>query len=121
MEKQTKKDESTLFVGDGINDAPVLKRADVGISMGSIGSDSAVEASDVVIMDDNPYKILLAVKIAKRTLQIVKQNIILAIGIKVLFLALGAIGFMTLWGAVFADVGVTILAVLNSLRVLENK
>lgn len=113
--------KTVLFAGDGINDAPVLTRADVGIAMGALGSDAAIEAADVVIMDDKPSKIPTAIKIAKKTLLIVKQNIIFAIGIKIIFLILGAIGLMTMWGAVFADVGVTLLAVLNSLRALKIK
>ena len=89
--------------------------------MGALGTDAAIEAADIVIMDDKPSKIVLAVEIARKTMRIVKQNIIFAIGIKVLFLILGAIGLMTMWGAVFADVGVTLLAVLNSLRALQNR
>lgn len=115
------KNKNVIFAGDGINDAPVLARADIGIAMGALGSDAAIEAADVVIMDDKPSKIPAAVKIAQKTMAIVKQNIIFAIGIKVLFLTLGAFGYMTMWGAVFADVGVTLLAVLNSLRALNNK
>ena len=111
--------KTVLFAGDGINDAPVLTRADVGIAMGALGSDAAIEAADVVIMDDKPSKIPTVINIAKKTLSIVKQNIIFAIGVKIVFLMLGAIGFMTMWGAVFADVGVTLLAVLNSLRALK--
>lgn len=119
--EQKTKNKSVIFVGDGINDAPVLTRADVGIAMGGLGSDAAIEAADVVIMDDKPTKVATAIKIAKQTLTIVKENIAFALGIKVLFLILGAIGFVTMWGAVFADVGVTLIAVLNSLRALKIK
>lgn len=120
IERKTK-NKSVIFVGDGINDAPVLTRADVGIAMGGLGSDAAIEAADVVIMDDKPTKVATAIKIAKQTLTIVKENIAFALGIKVLFLILGAFGFVTMWGAVFADVGVTLIAVLNSLRALKIK
>lgn len=115
------KNKNVIFVGDGINDAPVLTRADIGIAMGGLGSDAAIEAADVVIMDDKISKIPTAIKLSQKTMSIVRQNIFFAIGIKLLFLIFGAIGFITMWGAVFADVGVTLLAVLNSLRALKQK
>ena len=117
LDKKTAK-EKLAFVGDGINDAPVLSRADIGIAMGALGSDAAIEAADIVLMDDDPLKISKAIKIARKCIRIVYENIYFAIGIKVICLILGAIGIANMWMAIFADVGVMIIAVLNAIRAL---
>lgn len=121
LDKQKSKKGKLVFVGDGINDAPVLARADIGVAMGGLGSDAAIEAADVVLMTDEPTKLYEAINIAKRTRKIVMQNIIFALGIKLVVLGLGALGLASMWEAVFADVGVALLAVLNSMRVMRVK
>ena len=115
---QKSKNAKLAFVGDGINDAPVLARADIGIAMGAMGSDAAIEAADVVLMDDDPRKLSKAIRIARKCMTIVYQNIAFAIGVKFLCLLLGALGLANMWLAIFADVGVMVLAVLNAIRAL---
>lgn len=116
---ENRTDKALAFVGDGINDAPVLKRADIGIAMGALGSDAAIEAADIVLMDDNPSKIASAISISRRTIRIARENVGFAIGIKIAILLLASVGLGTMWMAVFADVGVTVLAVFNAMRALK--
>ncbi len=115
---QKSEKEKLAFVGDGINDAPVLSRADIGIAMGALGSDAAIEAADVVLMDDDPKKIVKAIKISRKCMRIVYENIYFALGIKAVCLILGALGIANMWMAIFADVGVMVIAVLNAIRAL---
>ena len=118
---ETSEKGKLAFVGDGINDAPVLTRADIGIAMGAMGSDAAIEAADIVLMDDKPSKIVSAICIARKTMRIVWQNIVFALGVKFAVLVLAAVGLATMWLAVFADVGVAILAILNAMRCMRVK
>ena len=115
---QKSEKEKLAFVGDGINDAPVLSRADIGNAMGALGSDAAIEAADVVLMDDDPKKIVKAIKISRKCMRIVYENIYFALGIKAICLVLGALGIANMWMAIFADVGVMVIAVLNAIRAL---
>ena len=118
---QKKPGEKLVFVGDGINDAPVLSRADIGVAMGALGSDAAIEAADVVLMDDDPLKLVKAIRIARKCMRIVYENIVFAIGVKLVCLLLGALGLANMWAAIFADVGVMVIAVLNAIRALMVK
>ena len=119
LQKIRQKQGSVMFVGDGINDAPVLSRADIGIAMGALGSGAAIEAADVVLMDDDPKKIAKAIRISRKCMRIVYENIYFALGIKAVCLILGALGIANMWFAIFADVGVMIIAVLNAVRALR--
>ena len=122
VEKLLDSAQGTLaFVGDGINDAPVLARADLGIAMGALGSDAAIEAADVVLMDDDPQKLALGMRISRETVKIARQNIVFALVVKALVLLLGALGIANMWAAVFADVGVCVLAILNATRAMRVK
>jgi Cd2+/Zn2+-exporting ATPase len=118
---EKKENENLAFVGDGINDAPVLSRADIGIAMGALGSDAAIEAADIVLMDDDPLKIAKAIRISRKCLRIVYENIYFAIGVKIICLILTALGIANMWAAIFADVGVMVIAVLNAIRTLYVK
>ena len=117
--KEKSNEDKLLFIGDGINDAPVLALSDIGVAMGGIGSDAAIEAADVVIMTDEPSKIASVINISKKTMKIVKENILFAISVKIIVLILSMLGIATMWSAVFADVGVSVLAILNALRILK--
>ena len=121
LKEAAARNKRLAFVGDGINDAPVIARADVGIAMGAAGSDAAIEAADIVLMDDDISKIASLIKISKKTLRIVKENIVFALGVKFAILVLGALGIANMWEAVFADVGVAVIAILNSMRTLSYK